>query len=102
MRLAWAFRQLRRHSLRTGLAVSGIAVAAALLLDMVMLSGGIAVMSGVARGSEAFVLIGSGLVGIGVGASVSPALFIAGFRCARLRSSACSPSWSFCAESRRS
>ena len=40
MRLAWAFRQLRRHSLRTGLAVSGIAVAAALLLDMVMLSGG--------------------------------------------------------------
>ena len=34
-------RQLRRHPLRTALAVAGIAVASAMLLDMVMLSGGI-------------------------------------------------------------
>jgi hypothetical protein len=36
-------------------------------------------LSGVTKGSDALVLIGSGLVGLGVGASVSPALFIAGF-----------------------
>jgi putative ABC transport system permease protein len=35
------FTSLRRHPLRTGLVVLGIAVAAALLLDMVMLAGGI-------------------------------------------------------------
>ncbi len=36
----WAAKNLRRHPLRTGLALAGIAVASALLLDMVMLSGG--------------------------------------------------------------
>ncbi len=46
---------------------------------MAMLAGGAALLSGVARGPEALVVIGSGLVGLGVGASVSPALFIAGF-----------------------
>jgi hypothetical protein len=46
---------------------------------MVVLSAGAAVLSGVTKGSDALVLIGSGLVGLGVGASVSPALFIAGF-----------------------
>jgi MFS family permease len=46
---------------------------------MVMLAGGAAVLSGVVHGPDALVLIGSGLVGLGVGASVSPALFIAGF-----------------------
>jgi MFS family permease len=46
---------------------------------MVMLAAGGAVLTGVASGPEALVLIGSGLVGLGVGASVSPALFIAGF-----------------------
>ena len=40
MRLAWAVRNLGRHPLRTALVVLGIAVASALLLDMVMLSGG--------------------------------------------------------------
>ncbi|HET9718623.1 MAG TPA: MFS transporter [Solirubrobacteraceae bacterium] len=43
------------------------------------LAGGIAVATGVAHGSEALVLIGSGLMGIGVGSAVSPALFVAGF-----------------------
>jgi MFS family permease len=46
---------------------------------MVVLSAGAAVLSGVTEGSDALVLVGSGLVGLGVGASVSPALFIAGF-----------------------
>ncbi|HET7241613.1 MAG TPA: ABC transporter permease [Gemmatimonadales bacterium] len=39
--LGWGIRSLGRHPLRTGLSLAGIAVAAAMLLDMVMLSGGI-------------------------------------------------------------
>jgi len=35
-----AFASLRRHRARTALAVLGVAVSAALLLDMVMLAGG--------------------------------------------------------------
>ncbi|HWF73813.1 MAG TPA: MFS transporter [Solirubrobacteraceae bacterium] len=46
---------------------------------MAVLAGGAAVLSGVATGPQAVVLVGSGLVGFGVGASVSPSLFIAGF-----------------------
>jgi MFS family permease len=46
---------------------------------MLLLAGGAAVLSRVATGPQAIVLVGSGLVGLGVGASVSPALFIAGF-----------------------
>jgi hypothetical protein len=49
------------------------------LAGLVMLAGGGAVLSGVAHGPEALVVIGSGLVGLGVGASVSPSLFITGF-----------------------
>lgn len=37
----WGIRSLRRHPVRTGLSLAGIAVAAAMLLDMVMLSGGL-------------------------------------------------------------
>jgi putative ABC transport system permease protein len=37
----WGLRNLGRHPLRTALSLAGIAVAAAMLLDMVMLSGGI-------------------------------------------------------------
>ena len=39
--LGWGLRSLGRHRLRTALSLAGIAVAAAMLLDMVMLSGGI-------------------------------------------------------------
>ncbi len=39
--LGWSLRSLARHRLRTGLSIAGIAVSAAMLLDMVMLSGGI-------------------------------------------------------------
>jgi hypothetical protein len=49
------------------------------LSGTVMLAGGAAVLTGVAHGPQAIVLVGVGLVGLGVGASVSPALFIAGF-----------------------
>lgn len=39
--VAWGLKRLTRQPLRTGLSLVGIAVAAAMLLDMVMLSGGI-------------------------------------------------------------
>jgi putative ABC transport system permease protein len=39
--LIWGFKSLARQPLRTALSLAGIAVAAAMLLDMVMLSGGI-------------------------------------------------------------
>ncbi|MGI8428159.1 MAG: MFS transporter [Solirubrobacteraceae bacterium] len=45
---------------------------------MIMLSGGAAVLTGVAHGPDALVVVGSGLVGLGVGGSVAPSLFIAG------------------------
>ena len=46
---------------------------------LIVLGAGAAVLHGVAHGSDARVLVGSGLVGLGVGASVSPALFVTGF-----------------------
>ena len=49
------------------------------LAGLLTLCGAAAVLSGVTSGGDAVVLVGSGLVGLGVGASVSPALFIAGF-----------------------
>jgi MFS family permease len=49
------------------------------LSGMAMLAGGAAVLTGVSTGPDSLVVIGSGLVGLGVGSSVSPALFIAGF-----------------------
>jgi putative ABC transport system permease protein len=39
--LGWGIRSLGRHRLRTALSILGIAISAAMLLDMVMLSGGI-------------------------------------------------------------
>ena len=39
--MGWGFRTLWHHPLRTALSLAGIAVAAAMLLDMVMLSGGL-------------------------------------------------------------
>jgi putative ABC transport system permease protein len=41
MRAAWGIRNLWRHPLRAALSLAGIAVASAMLLDMVMLSGGL-------------------------------------------------------------
>jgi hypothetical protein len=49
------------------------------LAGLLCLSAGIAVIAGALPPSTIVTLIGTGLVGIGVGASVTPALFIAGF-----------------------
>ncbi len=48
-------------------------------LGLIILAGGAAVLTGVATGPHSLVIVGSGLVGIGVGASVAPALFTTGF-----------------------
>lgn len=49
------------------------------LAGLVLLGGGAAVLTGAATGSDAIFLVGAGLVGLGVGSSVSPALFVTGF-----------------------
>jgi MFS family permease len=54
-------------------------VAALAFAGLLVLVGAAAVLSGVATGSDALVLVGSGAVGVGVGASVAPALFTTGF-----------------------
>ncbi|MGI8713679.1 MAG: MFS transporter [Solirubrobacteraceae bacterium] len=48
-------------------------------LGLVTLAGGAAVLTGVATGPDSLVIVGSGLVGIGVGSSVAPSLFTVGF-----------------------
>jgi MFS family permease len=54
-------------------------VPALALAGMFVLAGAAAVLSGVATGSEALVVVGSAATGVGVGASVAPALFTTGF-----------------------
>jgi MFS family permease len=49
------------------------------LLGMVVLAAGIAVFRIEVPSSQALTLVGSGLTGIGLGATVAPALFVAGF-----------------------
>jgi MFS family permease len=49
------------------------------LSGLVCIAGAAGILTGVARGGEDLVWVGSGLLGFGVGASVAPALFIAGF-----------------------
>jgi MFS family permease len=49
------------------------------LCGLALLAGAAAILTGVASESETLVAIAVGLIGVGVGASVSPALFIAGF-----------------------
>jgi MFS family permease len=48
-------------------------------MGLVTLAGGAAVLTGVATGPDSLVLVGSGLVGLGLGSSVAPALFTTGF-----------------------
>jgi MFS family permease len=52
---------------------------ALVLGGLAVLAGAAAILSGVAGGSEALVVVGSGAIGVGVGASVAPALFTTGF-----------------------
>jgi hypothetical protein len=49
------------------------------LVGMILLAAGIAVFRVHVPSSQAFTLLGSGLTGIGLGATVAPALFVAGF-----------------------
>jgi hypothetical protein len=49
------------------------------LVGMLVLAAGIAVFTIEVPSSQALTLVGSGLTGIGLGASVAPALFVAGF-----------------------
>jgi MFS family permease len=49
------------------------------LTGLISLSAGIVVVGAVIPPTTALTLIGTGLIGVGVGASVAPALFIAGF-----------------------
>ena len=49
------------------------------LVGMVLLAAGIAVFRIEVPSSQALTLVGSGLTGIGLGATVAPALFVAGF-----------------------
>lgn len=46
---------------------------------LTILVGGIAVATGVVSGSHSLVGMSSGMIGVGVGASVAPALFVAGY-----------------------
>jgi MFS family permease len=46
---------------------------------LVVLAGGIATVTGVVGGAHWLVIAAAGLIGIGVGASVAPALFVAGY-----------------------
>ena len=54
------------------------------LVGMVLLAAGIAVFRIHVPSSQASALVGSGLTGIGLGATVAPALFVAGFSLAAL------------------
>ncbi len=49
------------------------------LAGMIFLAAGIAVLHGAVPPTAALTLVGSGLTGVGIGASVVPALFLAGF-----------------------
>jgi hypothetical protein len=49
------------------------------LTGLIFLGGGVVVIGGVIPPTTPRALIGSGLIGVGVGASVVPALFVAGF-----------------------
>jgi len=51
----------------------------AVLAGLIFLGAGVLVMNAAAPPTVPFIVVGSGLVGVGLGASVVPALFIAGF-----------------------
>ncbi|MBV9820572.1 MAG: MFS transporter [Solirubrobacterales bacterium] len=49
------------------------------LSGMAMIAGAAAILSGVAGGPEVLVIVGSGILGLGLGSSVAPSLFATGF-----------------------
>jgi MFS family permease len=66
-------------SIALGLVIARRAMHYLPLVGMIFLAAGIAVFTIEVPSSEALTLFGSGLTGIGLGASVAPALFVAGF-----------------------
>ncbi len=62
------------------------------LTGLAFIAAGIAVLRIAIPPTSTLTLVGTGLIGIGIGASVTPALFLAGFPCARRRFSASSRS----------
>lgn len=82
--VGWDVVRLRPTAVRMNLAIFGAifftrfvpAMAFSGLL-MVVVAG--VILTGVATGDDAIVLVGSGVLGVGVGGSVSPALFSTGF-----------------------
>jgi MFS family permease len=62
-----------------GLVIRTRLLAPFVLTGLVLLASGIVVLTGVTSGPHYLVTFGSGLVGAGVGASVAPALFVAGY-----------------------
>jgi MFS family permease len=62
-----------------GLALRTRMLVALVFTGLSVLVGGIAVATGVAHGPHSLVAVGSGMIGIGVGAAVAPALFVAGY-----------------------
>jgi MFS family permease len=67
--MAVAFGLVLRTRGLTALALGGL----------IVLAGGIATVTGVVGGAHWLVVAAAGLIGIGVGASVAPALFVAGY-----------------------
>jgi nucleotide-binding universal stress UspA family protein/MFS family permease len=55
------------------------------LAGVVIMAAGVVVLRGAIPPTQALTLVGSGLVGVGIGASVTPALFLAGFSLASSR-----------------
>jgi MFS family permease len=66
-------------SIALGLVITRRAMHYLPLVGMIVLAAGIAVFTIEIPSSQALTLVGSGLTGIGLGASVAPALFVAGF-----------------------
>lgn len=62
-----------------GLTLRTRLLAALVFAGLSLLVGGLAVSIGVAHGPHSLVGFSSGLIGVGVGASVAPALFVAGY-----------------------
>lgn len=82
--VGWDVVRLRPRAVRMNLAIFGAIfftpfVPAMAFAGLLMVVGAGFILTGVATGGDAIVLVGSGVLGVGVGGSVSPALFSTGF-----------------------
>ncbi len=95
-----AVRWSRRS--RSGIVITRRAMHYLPLVGMVLLAAGIVVFRIEVPSSQALTLVGSGLTGLGLGATVAPALFVAGFSLPPATFSECSRSSSSFGRWRRS